>query len=185
MPGRQCIPVVDGHRRRRSGLTYTEVLISVVIIAMVFGLTIKAYVVTATREQWTGFSLAAESMGLQAIEEARSAVWDPAMQKNELTNMVNGINVISSSTSGSTTYITTTNILDLPWKGTNYMLATNFITITPLYENNFTPPSVQLQFLRVDTVWGFSGWGKTSLLYTNTICTYLAPDNRDPSSLGY
>jgi len=44
---------------------------------------------------------------------------------------------------------------------------------------------VQLQVVRVDTVWPFTGWGNHTLCYyTNSICTFLAPDNRDPSTLG-
>ncbi len=39
--------------------------------------------------------------------------------------------------------------------------------------------------IRVDTVWPFTDWGKFSLkYYTNSIATYIAPDNRDPSTLG-
>ena len=31
--------------------------------------------------------------------------------------------------------------------------------------------------IRVDTVWPFT-WGPKTMLYTNTICTYVSPDNR-------
>ncbi len=36
--------------------------------------------------------------------------------------------------------------------------------------------------IKVDTVWAFT-W-KTTKLYTNTVCTYLAPDNKEPIDLG-
>jgi hypothetical protein len=42
-----------------------------------------------------------------------------------------------------------------------------------------------LQSVRVDTVWPFNGWNNFSVqYYSNTSCTYLAPDNRDPTTLG-
>ena len=77
----------------------------------------------------------------------------------------------------------TTNIMDIPWKGTNYVIATNYITIQSIFENGTSNPWVQLQSIRVDTVWPFDGWGNGQT-YTNTICTCIAPDNRDPASLG-
>lgn len=193
--GKDCDSLWDARRalaagrNRQAALTYAEVLMSVVIVAVVFGLTIKAYLMGAQRAEWTGFSLAAQSEGIQAIEEARSAVWDLALQKNELTNMIQGVNVVSytlPASGSSNTLIVTTNILDLPWKGTNYILATNYINIVPVNENLVAGTTVLLQFIRVDTVWGFWGWGNYAVhYYTNTIATYMAPDNRDPSTLGY
>ncbi len=103
--------------------------------------------------------------------------------KNELTNM----NLIARSWNASTLTTTgyTTNILDVPWKGTNSILATNFVTIRTLYENNYSNVPVQIQFVNVKTVWPFTGWSRFSLkYYTNSISTYIAPDNRDPSGLG-
>jgi hypothetical protein len=64
-------------------------------------------------------------------------------------------------------------------------VATNFITVQVLFANGVTNPWIQLQSVRVDTVWPFDGWGNfTTQFYTNTICTFIAPDNRDPSTLG-
>ena len=89
--------------------------------------------------------------------------------------------MLSSSYNSTTKTLTgyTTNIMDIPWKGTNYMIATNFITIQRFYENNNSNVLVELQMVRVDTVWPFNGWGKLGLAYyTNSTCTYIAPDNR-------
>ena len=105
------------------------------------------------------------------------------MGKNELTNMT----LLNSSWNSSTLTLTgyTTNILDVPWKGTNYVLATSYITIRTIYENIDGTVPVQVQVVRVDTVWPFSDWGNFQMLYyTNSLCTFIAPDNRDPSTLG-
>ena len=170
-------------RPSAEGNTLIEVVLAMAIVAMVFAAIINGYIVTAVRQQWTGYSLAAQSLGLQTIEQARSAVWDNAVGKNDLTNMT----LFSSSwNSGTLTYSGyMTNILDVPWKGTNYTVATNYVSIRQIYANGVTNPAVQLQMVRVDTVWPFMGWGGYSLqFYTNTVCAYMAPDNRDPSSLG-
>jgi hypothetical protein len=78
-----------------------------------------------------------------------------------------------------------TNILDVPWSSTNYVTATNFISIKVFFANGITNPWVQMEMVRVDTVWPFTGWGNyTMQVYTNTVCALLAPDNRDPTTLG-
>ena len=160
-----------------AGMTLAEVLISMVIVALVFTTIINGYLVGAKRAQWSGYSLAAQSLSVQCLEQARSAVWDIAMNKNELTNMTLMGKSFDASTLTWSGY--TTNILDVPWKGTNYLMATNYMTIQTIYENNYTNVPVQLQMVRVDTVWAFNAWGDfTVRLYTNTTCTFLAPDNR-------
>lgn len=172
-------------RRIKGGFTLMEVLVSLIIVAMVFGAIINGYLTSAIRGQWTAYSLAAQSLGLQTIEQTRSAVWDIGSGNNEVTNLAL-IHPQLSGVSGSTFTFTgyTTNILDVPWKGTNAILATNYVTIRMFNENNSSIP-VQLQMIRVDTVWPFTAWGKFSVkYYTNTVATLMAPDNRDPASLG-
>jgi hypothetical protein len=76
----------------------------------------------------------------------------------------------------------TTNILDVPWKGTNYVIATNWVNVrlVKLAYNS----SIVVQAVKVDTVWPFNQWKNFTVnYYTNTICTIIAPDNRDPSTL--
>jgi hypothetical protein len=156
---------------------------SVVIVALVFGTIINGYLASAVRLEWTGYSLAAQSLGIKTIEQARSAVWDISNGKNELTNMP----LLSASwNAGTRTYSGyTTNIMDVPYKGGNYVIATNFVTIQMINQNGVTNVPVVMQVIRVDTVWPFTGWSKFTLIYyTNSICTYIAPDNRDPGSLG-
>ncbi len=111
-----------------------EVLIALIIVVMVFGAIISGYLSTAIRGEWTGYSLAAQSLGLQTIEQARSASWDIAMGKNQITNLT----LISRSWNASTLTLTgyKTNILDVPWKGTNAIFVTNYVTVRTFYENN-------------------------------------------------
>jgi len=171
-------------RRQYSAFTLAEVVIAIAIVAIVYGGMFMAYTQSTRRAQWTGYSLAAQALAVQQIEQARAAVWDPSKPENDFTNL----NLNSSSlTGGSTNYIFTgytwTN-LDLPTSGGNFVTATNYVTIRMLNYTNIT--GVQLQMVRVDTVWPFtwgSGAGTTTKLYTNTICTYEAPDNRDNSTL--
>ena len=169
--------------KRETGLTLVEVVISVSIVALVFGAILDGYISTAKKVEWTGYSLAAQSLGLQAVEQARAATWDIAMGNNQLTN----ITLMSSSWNSSTlTYSGyTTNILDVPIKGTNMVVATNFVTIQQINISGSTNVQILLQIIRVDTVWPFTGWGNNSIhYYTNSLGTYFAPDNRDPSTLG-
>lgn len=172
-------PWQPAQRRGEAGFVFSlsEVLISVVIVAIVFGGIINGHLSGATRTEWTGCSLAATSLGVQTLEQARSAVWDISIGKNELTNLTLLGKSYTASNSTWTGY--TTSIMDIPWKGTNYVVATNFISIQDIVENISSNVPVHLQVLRVDTVWPFKGWGNYSLrFYTNSICSYIAPDNR-------
>lgn len=165
--------------------SFWELLVAVAIVALVFGGIVNGYIIAAKKSQWTGYSLAAQNMAVQTLEQARSAVWDISSQNTEVTNMSLSSKTLTVSGANWTMTGFTTNILDVPWKGTNYVIATNFITIQTVFENGLTNPWVQLQVVRVDTVWPFDGWGNFARrTYTNTVCTLVAPDNRDPSTLG-
>jgi prepilin-type N-terminal cleavage/methylation domain-containing protein len=172
-------------RRCDAAFTLMEVLIAVVIVALVFSTIISAYVAGAKRTQWSGYALAAQAASVEGVEQTRAAVWDIAMNKNQVASLaLSGYTSNSTSLGGYVITGYTTNILDIPWKGTNYLMATNYFTITLFPENNYSNLPVQLQMIRVDTVWPFNGWGNFSTIYyTNSTCTYLAPDNRDPSTL--
>jgi len=184
----------DGRARRQAGAvsgesgfvcSLWEVLISIVIVAMVFGTIVNGYLIGAKKAQWTGYSLAAQSLAVQSVEQTRSAAWDIAFSKTEITNLTlqNKVLTVSGPNWSMTGY--TVNIMDIPWKGTNYVMATNYISVKTFFENGTSNPWVQLQSIRVDTVWPFDGWGNfTTANYTNTVFTVMAPDNRDPASLG-
>jgi len=168
-------------KQSKWGFTLAEVVIAIAIIAIVFGGMVVAYIQATRRAQWSGYSLAARALSVQQIEQARSADWDPTIPRNEITNL----NLSSPSlTNTGSLYIftgyTTTN-LDLPTSGTNFVQAVNYVTVKLLYVNNTNSPPVKIQLVRVDTVWPFL-WGGKTTNFTNTICTYEAPDNRDNST---
>ena len=170
-------------KKRKAGISLVEVVISVSIVALVFGAILNGYISTAKKVEWTGYSLAAQSLGVQTLERARSAVWDISLKKNELTNMT----LLSSNWNNSTLTYTgyMTNILDVPIIGTNVVMATNFVSIQQFNISGNTNVQIWLQLIRVDTVWPFTGWGRNIIkYYTNSIGTYIAPDNRDPTTLG-
>ncbi len=175
---------IGGSRQQQAGYVggLWEVLIAFVIVAVSFGTIVGGYVSGATKAEWSGFSLAAQTLSQQTLEQTRSAAWDAKTGKIEILSM-NLINKVTNATAGGGWTMTgyTTNILDVPWHTNNYSVATNFITISQVFVNGVTNPNIQLQMVRVDTVWPFAGWGKFSKrTYTNTVGTLLAPDNRAP-----
>jgi hypothetical protein len=163
-----------------AGYSLFEVVIATGIIAMVYGVILTGYIQCGLRAQWAGYSLAAQSLATEQVEQARSAIWDPAISKNELTNL----NLLSMKyTSSNRTwsgYVTA--ILDVPYRGTNFILATNYVSVQLINLNNTTNPPLQVQMIRVDTVWPFQ-YRAGNLFFTNTAATLMAPDNRDPSAL--
>jgi hypothetical protein len=151
---------------------------------MVFAGIIQAYLMSGRRMQWSGYSLAAQSLAMQTIEQARATVWDPAQTPpvDEITNL----NLMGTSlTTFSNTFTFTgysTNILDIPYTGTNYIMATNYVTVVLTnFSNN---ANLQEQVVTVQTVWPFYiGALNINKYFTNTICTIISPDNRAPSAV--
>jgi len=166
----------------RSAFTLAEVVTALAIVAMVFGSIILAYTQAARRAQWSGYSLAAQALAIQQIEQARSARWDQAIPTNEIPT-INLLSVSFSNGGNDFTGYSWTN-LDLPTSGTNFVRATNYVTGKKFIPSDFSAGGAQvfLYMLRVDTVWPFI-WGNNNKLYTNTVMTFMAPDNRDPNTL--
>ncbi|HEY4416346.1 MAG TPA: hypothetical protein VGO57_11700 [Verrucomicrobiae bacterium] len=168
-----------GFRRGLAGLTLVEVVISVAIVALVFGGIIKGYIQSGLQLEWTGYSLAAQSLAVQTIEQARSAVWDPT--QTPPVNQVVQLN-LSSTNYNSTTKTWTgysAAILDVPYASTNYIWATNYVSVQLITLAGNT--NLQAQVIRVDTVWPFFVRAN-NLYFTNTLCTLLAPDNRSANT---
>ncbi len=146
-PQAVCPPL----RSRTSGFTLAEVVIALAILGLVVGGTIYGYVNTARVSEWTAYSLAAQSLAFQGVEEARAAKWDPQAwpRVDEL---------------GVTNYIQV-DILDVPVKRTP-TYATNYISVSWITTN---PP---LRQLRADCVWTFADRG----VFTNSVTTLRAAD---------
>jgi type II secretory pathway pseudopilin PulG len=166
------LPSLTLRERSVSAFTLAEVVISIAIAALIFVGIINAYIQTTQRAEWTGMSLAAQGFAVQQLEQARSAVWDPAQNINQIKTL----NLLGRTTNGNTIKGYSWGELDLPISTNGIAVrATNYVTIT-MITNIASVPKVALQFVRVDTVWPLYG-RKTLKFYTNTISTYLAPDN--------
>jgi len=138
--------------RSRRAFTLVEVAITTLIAAMVIGGIIYGYIQSAYRAEWSGYSLAAQALATQRLEQTRAAKWDPAADVDEL---------ISSN------FPDVVSILDLPVAGTNVVSATNFTTISWISTN--VP---MLKMVRVDCVW----MGPRGVVFTNSSATYRMPD---------
>lgn len=146
----------QGDLPRRAGFTLAEVVIAMAIAMIVFAGIIGSYIHGCYRAEWAGYSLAAQALAIQQIEQAKSAKWD--IQDIPVVNEITNLPAVSASQ------------LDLPISGTNITWATNFISILPL-----TNGPVSYYFVRVDTVWPFV-WRNQVKYYTNTVADYFAPE---------
>lgn len=173
---RRSVVAARASLRSKAAFTLVEVLISAAIVALVFGGIINCYIQAGVRIQWTGYSLAAQSMANQVLEQARAASWDPAARTGPINNLTN-LNLMATSYDAVNRIYKgySAQILDVPYSSTNYFMATNFVTVQMVYVN--ADPKVQMQFVRVDTVWPFY-LRRTIQYFTNTVSTMVAPDDR-------
>lgn len=136
-----------------AGITLVEVVLSLAIMGISLGAIIMGYTMSARRAEWSAYSLAANSLAMQRLEQSRAAKWD-LLTTPVIDELV------------STNFPVQTSILDVPISGLNIAYATNYTQITSV---SATPP---LRMVRVDCVWPFKNQG----LFTNTMITYRAPD---------
>ena len=154
-----ALPGICGPKARGAAFTLAEVVISVFIMMLLFAGILTAYIQTSYRAEWSGYSLEAQALAIQQLEQAKAAVWDLQQTpvKNEITNLP------------SLTYAT----LDLPITGTNYVYATNRAYVTLI--TNADIAGVAVYMVKVDTVWPFR-WKNQTVYFTNTIAGYYAPE---------
>lgn len=136
-----------------AAFTLVEVVMAIAILALVFGGIILGYVQTLHRAEWSAYSLAASSLAQMKLEQVRSAKWD--------TLAVPPVDEVTQAN-----FPPEVEILDVPISGTNFVLATNFTTIT---QPSVNPPYRAIQ---VDCVWAYHN----GRVFTNTMVTYRAPD---------
>lgn len=165
--------VTEAKRLKKSRLvtafTLLEVVVSIMVTGVVFAAILTGYVQSARKAEWSGYSLAAEGLNVQQLEQIRAAIWDTDIVpiKDETTNL----NLKAwTFASGKYTGYSWTN-LDTPFNTTNNnkVFATNFVTLMTV--NVSTNPPMSVKFIQADTVWKFRG-----KFYTNSIATYRAPD---------
>jgi prepilin-type N-terminal cleavage/methylation domain-containing protein len=146
----------NGQNRRR-GFTITEVVISLGIVGLTFSGVLYGYVSTTDQAEWSSFSLAAHSVAMQGVEQARAAKWDsqayPPIDELGVTNY---------------TQLVT---LDVPTVGGNNTLATNYVSVSTV---STYPP---LRQLRADCVWSLP-YRKDRIRgpFTNTVITIRTID---------
>ena len=137
-------------KTRNSAFTLVEVAVSMVIAGNAVGGIISGYLQAAKRAEWSAYSLAAHSLVIQRLEQARAAQWDPMVNIDELIKLQG----------------TLTAILDIPQSGTNTVVGTVTTTITDV-----TNQAPQLRMITAQCVWQFQDRG----IFTNTITSYRAP----------
>jgi type II secretory pathway pseudopilin PulG len=138
---------------KRAAFSLVELVIATSIAALTIGGSIYAYVLSMQRAEWSAYSLAAHSLAMQRIEQARAAKWDP-MGFPPVDELV------------SSNFPVQVDVLDIPISGTNVAYATSVTSIATITVN---PP---LKRIRVDCSWSFVNRGA----FTNTLVTYRASD---------
>ncbi|MEK7707966.1 MAG: prepilin-type N-terminal cleavage/methylation domain-containing protein [Verrucomicrobiota bacterium] len=142
--------------RRSAGFTLTEVVVAVAVIALTFAGVVYGYIRTTDRAEWSAYSLAAQSLAMQGVEQARAAKWDP-----QAWPVVDDL--------GVTNFIQV-EPLDVPVVG-QPILATNYVSVTTV---SLDPP---LRQLRADCVWALKSRPIGSAgPFTNTAVTLRAAD---------
>lgn len=92
-----------------------EVVIALSITCLLFGGILLGYVQQSDRAEWSSYSLAAQSLAMQGIEQARGSKWDP--------------NAWPPVDEMGITNFAVVETLDVPVAGYP-VLATNYISIT-------------------------------------------------------
>lgn len=141
---------------QNSGFTLVEVVVSIAITSLAFAGVVYGYIGTGQRAEWSAYSLAAQSLAMQGVEQARAAKWDPQAWP-------------SVDERGPTNY-SQVEQLDVPVAG-QPVLATNYVSITTV---SVAPP---LRQLRADCVWMLSSRPPSARgPFTNTVITYRTSD---------
>lgn len=148
-----------GHVRRVTGclcdaFTLTEVVIALTLAVVLVSGIIVGFVQCTKGAEWSAYNLAANSLAMQRMEQARAAQWDwgGSLAKDELVS-TNFPDI-------------TTNVLDVPYLTSNKIYATTTVRIIEI------STSPQLRMIRAECTWSLMGRGP----FTNVICTYRAPD---------
>jgi prepilin-type N-terminal cleavage/methylation domain-containing protein len=140
-------------RADQRGFTLVEALVSMAVVGVMMAGLVTGFMQTHRTAEWSAYNLAAQALALQPLEQARAAKWDQYANPK--------VDQLQSSN-----FPKTINILDVPINATNYVYATNVVSIRSIGTN---PP---LKEISVTTTWAFMNRG----VFTNTAVTYRAPD---------
>jgi Tfp pilus assembly protein PilV len=130
-----------------------EALISMLVLGIMVTGVVAGFMQCHRTAEWSAYSLAAQSLAMQPIEQARAAKWDP-------TKAVPMDQLVSSN------FPNRVLVLDVPISGTNIVFATNRVSIRTISAD---PP---LREIAVECTWSFPNRGT----FTNSVLTFRAPD---------
>lgn len=134
-------------------MTLAETAMSLAIAGILMAGIVSGFIQTHQQSEWAAYSLAANSMALQGLEQTRAAKWDrlgyPPVDQ-----------LVSSN------FPPRVEVLDIPVVKTNIVYATNQWVISTISAD---PP---LRMVRVECVWAFPRRG----MFTNSVFTYRAAD---------
>ena len=147
-------PLRRGCLRSQRAFTLAEVAVAMSITVMSMAGVIAGYIFATRQAECSAFSLAAQALATQRLEQARAALWRPGNYP-----------VVDELVPANFPTVPT-NRLDMPVSGTNIAYATNFTTISDVTNGGYP-----LKLIRVDCVWSFR-----ERVFSNTIATYRAPD---------
>ena len=136
-----------------AGMTLVETAVSLGIAGILITAIVSGFIQAHRQSEWSAYSLAANSLAMQGVEQARAAKWDrlgyPPVDQVVTQNFPRRIEV-----------------LDIPIVRSNIVYATNRWFISSVSTN---PP---LRLVRVECSWRFPNRG----VFTNSVATYRAPD---------
>lgn len=139
--------------KRLLAFTLVEQMFAMVLAGITVSAVVSGFWQSVSNAEWSAYSLAAQSIAMQRLEQTRAAKWDPyaypAVDNLQQTN-----------------FLDRTEILDVPVAGGRTLYATNRTRITQV---SSSPP---LRMIEVECTWRFFNRG----VFTNTVATYRAPD---------
>ena len=138
---------------KSGAFSLAEQVISLAVALVMMSGIVSGFVQATKQAEWASYSLAAQSLANQCLEQARAAKWDPSAYPP--------VDQLLASN-----FPITTQILDIPITKSNIVYATNVVTITTI---STTPP---LRMIRVDCTWPFFDRGN----FSNTVTSYRAAD---------
>jgi prepilin-type N-terminal cleavage/methylation domain-containing protein len=146
-------------RRIQAGFSLLEVVMAMFVFTIVVAGMVDGYVQMNRMATWASWSLAAQSVASEGLEQARAAQWNELSGPDQWPPTTNALG-------NSWPCIITNCSLDVPSTG-QPIWVTNLITISTV---STAPP---LRMIRSDCIWSFSITGQ---FYTNTVITMRAPD---------
>ncbi len=145
-------------KKRRSsnkegGFTLAEQIVSLAVALILISGIVSGFIQAVKQAEWSSYSLAAQSLANQCLEQTRAAKWDPSGYP--------GVDQLQG-----TNFPINVQILDIPMTRSNIVYATNVVTISDISSNP------RLRMVRVDCTWPFFNRGN----FSNTVVSYRAPD---------